>query len=146
MPAGCLPKAPLGQYCCAAPSLLNIRDHQHATVAKDLEGKGWKMQLRLQKSEGGHFSRGSVCEVTFSTTSLWWKAQSSNSLGTARVAAMSYLNAAPLIRNHHERSENLSGGCHQHLSRSMVTRAQEAAAAFDDRAIHLVEPNLTLAP
>lgn len=92
-------------------SLLNIVGTSTATVAKDLEGKkGWKMQLRA-KEQTVTSAVVLFGTVTFSTHQpLVEGAEScSNSLGTARVYNVSYLNAAPPTGTT-ERSKKISGG------------------------------------
>lgn len=92
-------------------SLLNIVGTSTATVAKDLEGKkGWKMQLRA-KEQVVTSAVVLFGTLTFSTHQpLVEGAEScSNSLGTARVYNVSYLNAAPPSGTT-ERGQKISGG------------------------------------
>jgi type IV pilus assembly protein PilY1 len=92
-------------------SLLNIVGTSTATVATDLEGKkGWKLQLRA-KEQVVTSAVALFGEVTFSTHQPMVEGTEScsNSLGTARVYNVSYLNAAPPSGTT-ERSEKISGG------------------------------------
>ncbi|MDP2419569.1 MAG: PilC/PilY family type IV pilus protein [Hydrogenophaga sp.] len=97
-----------GVLCHA--SLLNIEATSTATVPANLDGKkGWRMQLRSQEqvvtSAVALFG-----EVTFSTHQPVATSTTSctNSLGTARVYNVSYLNAAPPPGE--ERGKTISGG------------------------------------
>jgi type IV pilus assembly protein PilY1 len=101
-----------GVLCHA--SLLNIVATSTATVAANLDGKkGWRMQLRAQEqvvtSAVALFG-----EVTFSThqpvaSSTTNTTSCTNSLGTARVYNVSYLNAAPPLGGE-DRGKTISGG------------------------------------
>ncbi|MDP2092342.1 MAG: PilC/PilY family type IV pilus protein [Hydrogenophaga sp.] len=91
-------------------SLLNIVSTSTATVPANLDGKkGWRMQLRSQE-QVVTTAVALFGEVTFSTHQPVTQTSTSctNSLGTARVYNVSYLNAAPPPDK--ERGEPISGG------------------------------------
>jgi type IV pilus assembly protein PilY1 len=91
--------------------LLNIVGTSTSVVPANLDGKkGWRMQLRSQEQ----VVTGAVVvfgEVTFSTHQPTTQASAetcTNSLGTARVYNVSYLNAAPPPNT--ERGQRVTGG------------------------------------
>lgn len=91
-------------------SLLNIVSTSTATVAANLDGKkGWRMQLRSQE-QVVTTAVALFGEVTFSTHQPVAPSTTScsNSLGTARVYNVSYLNAAPPTGE--DRGKTISGG------------------------------------
>ena len=91
-------------------SLLNIETTSTDTVAANLDGKkGWRMQLRSQE-QVVTTAVALFGEVTFSTHQPVEPSSTSctNSLGTARVYNVSYLNAAP--PQSEKRGKTISGG------------------------------------